>query len=547
MNVFEQIQHAFAACLIKDFAIPAEMINNSQFELNTDPAKQSFGDINANIAMMYAQKTKKNPRAFAEEIISKFSHPLVDRIEIAGPGFLNFFLKQDWYTKIATQIHEQKSDFFKPNQIHAQKINVEFVSANPTGPMHVGHGRNGILGDVLANVLTFLGNDVTKEFYINDAGAQMIKLQKTFQIRCMQELGLSQELPEDAYHGQYLIDLAKVCVAQFGQNLTQEPDSFFQAYAKDHMLKELQTTLENYGIVFDIWFSEKNLHDHGKVTAAIEKLKKTGHTFEDEGALWFRSTTFGDDKDRVLAKANGELTYVAADVAYLIDKIERGFEKIVMVLGHDHHSYKIRLEAIMQALGYDHKNLNVILYQLVHIMKDGQPVKMSKRSGNMVTLEEVVEEVGKNVARYFFLNRKADAELQFDLNLALSQSNENPIYYIQYAFVRTISIQRNASEQSCVTATEITEPCSDMEKILLKKICALKNLIANIGKNHQIHLLAYFTYELASLFHQYYNQQRVIDTAQPKQTAQRLYLVNLVQETLKTSLFLMGITPMQKM
>lgn len=547
MNPFEQIQHAFTTYLIKDFAIPAEIINDSQFELNTDPAKQAFGDINANIAMICAQKMKKNPRAFAQEIVQKFSHPLVARIEIAGPGFLNFFLTQDWYTQIATQIHDEKENFFRLSQSQSKKINIEFVSANPTGPMHVGHGRNGILGDVLANILTFLGNDVTKEFYINDAGAQMIKLQNSFKIRCMQELGIVQELPEDAYHGQYLIDLAKTCTAQFGQNLTHEPDSFFQAYAKDHMLKQLQMVLENYGIVFNIWFSEKILHDHGKVTAAIEKLKKSGHTFENEGALWFRSTTFGDDKDRVLKKANGELTYVAADVAYLIDKIERGFEKIIMVLGHDHHSYKMRLEAIMQALGYDHKNLNVILYQLVHIMKDGQPVKMSKRTGNMVTLEEVVDEVGKNVARFFFLNRKADAELQFDLDLALSQSNENPIYYIQYAFVRTVSIQRNASEQNVAAANVITLEISETEKLLLKKICALKNLIANIGKNHQIHLLAYFTYEFASLFHQYYNQQRIIETAHPEQTAHRLYMVNLVQETLKTSLFLMGITPMQKM
>ena len=547
MNAFEQIQHAFTTYLINDCAIPQDIIKNSQFELNTDPAKQNFGDINANIAMICAQKMKQNPRALAQQIINNFTHPFVERIEIAGPGFLNFFLKQSWYETIATEIHQQKSDFFKPNSIDSKKINIEFVSANPTGPMHVGHGRNGILGDVLANILTFTGHDVTKEFYINDAGAQMIKLQNSFKIRCLQELGLNVLLPEDAYHGEYLIDLAKTCVAQFGKNLEQEPDSFFQAYAKDHMLKQLQTVLQNYGILFDVWFSEKNLHDHQKVSAAIEKLKQSGHTFQDEGALWFRSTTFGDDKDRVLQKANGELTYVAADVAYLIDKFERGFEKIVMVLGHDHHSYKIRLEAIMQALGYDPKNLNVILYQLVHIMKDGQPVKMSKRSGNMVTLEEVVDEVGKNVARFFFLNRKADAELQFDVNLALSQSNENPMYYIQYAFVRTVSIARNACEQNFAPASKITHDFNESEKLLFKKICSLKNLIFNISQNHQIHLLAYFTYELAALFHQFYNQKRIIETSEPEQTAQRLYLVNIIQETLKTSLFLMGITPMQKM
>ncbi len=547
MNPFEQIWQAFTICLINDFAIPQEIINDSTFEINTDPAKQNFGDINANIAMIVAQKMKRNPRTFAQEIVDKFSHPLVDHIEIAGPGFLNFFVTQDWHRQLATQIHEQKEMFFKPNLTQATKINIEFVSANPTGPMHVGHGRNGILGDVLANILTFVGNDVTKEFYINDAGAQMIKLQNSFKIRCMQELGLGEELSEDAYHGPYLIDLAKMCVTEFGQNLLKEPDIFFQTYAKNFMLKQLQTTLQNYGILFDVWFSEKNLHDHDKVSQAIEKLIRSGHTFEQEDALWFRSTTFGDDKDRVLKKANGELTYIAADVAYLIDKLERNFTKLVIVLGHDHHSYKIRLEAIMQALGHDPKKLNVILYQLVHIMKEGQPVKMSKRSGNMITLEEVVEEVGKNVARYFFLNRKADAELQFDLNLALSQSNENPIYYIQYAFVRTVSIQRNASEQGQAATEKIAQNFNATEQLLLKKICTLKNLITNISQNHQIHLLAYFTYEFASLFHQYYNQERIIDATDRKKTAHRLYMINLVQETLKTSLFLMGITPMQKM
>lgn len=547
MNPFEQLSSAFCAYLENQFQIPKQVITAAQFDLNTDADKQAFGDINSNIAMVCAKELKKNPRALAQEIAQNFSHPYVDRIEIAGPGFLNFFVTPSWYQKLADEINTQKESFFKPSNSTPKKINIEFVSANPTGPMHVGHGRNGILGDVLANVTTFLNHDVSKEFYINDAGAQILKLGNSFKIRCLQSLGLAVELPEEAYHGEYLIELAQQCVLQFGANLQQEPDTFFQNYAKEHMLKQLQTTLENYGIVFDTWFSEKYLHDNGKVHDAIERLIATGHTYELESALWFRSTTFGDDKDRVLKKANGELTYVAADVAYLIDKLARGFDQLVMVLGHDHHSYKIRLEAIMQALGYDVKRLNVILYQLVHIMKDGQPVKMSKRSGNFVTLEEVVEEVGKNVARFFFLNRKADAELQFDLNLALTQSNENPIYYIQYAFVRTLSIQKKASQEGFAAKAHESQEFNDLEKLLLKKICSLKSMIYNIGNNHQIHLLAYFTYEFAGLFHQYYNQQRVIDAQNPAATAHKLYLINIVQQTLQTNLFLMGITPMQSM
>ncbi|OGB86163.1 arginine--tRNA ligase [candidate division TM6 bacterium RIFCSPHIGHO2_12_FULL_38_8] len=567
MNAFEQIQHAFAQCLIQEFQIPAQIIANSQFDLNPDADKQNFGDINANIAMICAQKLKKNPKILAQEIVTKFQHPFVARIEIAGPGFLNFFLTQAWFATIAQEIFEQQDEFFKNSEknldgearrsklnaksgdqvLKPKKINIEFVSANPTGPMHVGHGRNGILGDVLANILKFLNQDVSKEFYINDAGAQIIKLGQSFKIRCLQELGQNISLPEDAYHGQSLIDLAKVCAAEFGKNLEHEPDNFFQNYAKDFMLKELQSTLKNYGILFDVWFSEKNLHDHGKVAQALQKLIATGHTYEHDGAVWLRSTTFGDDKDRVLVKSSGEPTYILPDVAYLIDKFERGFNELIMILGHDHHSYKTRMQVIMQVLGYDQKRLQVILYQLVQIMKDGTPVKMSKRSGNMVTLEEVVEEVGKNVARFFFLNRKADAELHFDLNLALSQSNENPIYYIQYALVRILSIQKKAAEEKTISAKKITEPCSNMEKLLIKKICAFKALITNIASNHQIHLLAHDTSELATLFHQYYNQQRIIDAAAPKETAHRLFIVDLMQQNLKLALFLMGITPMEKM
>lgn len=550
MNNFEQLKAEFFLFLQNHLQIPTNIINASLFDLNTDEEKQSFGDINANIAMICAKELKRNPRELAQEIINNFKHEDIDRIEVAGPGFLNFFMTHGWYQKLAKEIELKKETFFSDKPTHPKKINIEFVSANPTGPMHVGHGRNGILGDVFANVSTFLHHDVTKEFYINDAGAQITKLGNSFKIRCLQNLGDENiQLPEDAYHGEYLVDLAKICVDKFGQNLTQEPDSFFQDYAKEHMLINLQQTLENYGILFNIWFSEKSLHDHGKVHDALERLIATGHTYEQEGALWFRSTTFGDDKDRVLKKANAELTYVAADIAYLIDKIDRGFDELVMVLGHDHHSYKTRLNAIMQALGYDKNKLNVILYQLVHVMKDGEQFKMSKRTGNMVSLEEVVQEVGKNVARFFFLNRKADAELQFDIDLALKQSNENPVYYIQYAYVRTLSIQKKAAEENIVTTKDCNYDLdlSDLEKLILKKICSLKSLIFNIGQNHQIHLLAYFTLELATLFHRYYNAQRVIDATNPEVTQQRLHIIGLVQQTLKTCLFLMGVTPMEKM
>jgi len=548
MNSFELLHQAFSNFLKNKHNIASEIINAAQFELNSDPEKMLFGDINSNIALICSKPLKINPRTLASQIAEQFTHPFVEKIEIAGPGFLNLFLTQAWFEQIAREINQQQDQFFVTKPAQIKKIHIEFVSANPTGPMHVGHGRNGILGDVLARILDFLGNSVHKEFYINDAGAQIIKLGNSFKIRCMQTLGHAIELPEDAYHGEYLTELAQACVATFGKNLEQESDLFFQTYAKEHLLALLQTTLESYGIIFHEWFSEKSLHDHGAVEHSLQRLTQSGHTYEQEGALWLRSTTFGDDKDRVLRKANGELTYVAADVAYLIDKLDRGFDELIMVLGHDHHSYKVRLHAVMQALGFDPKRLTVILYQLVHVLKNGEAVKMSKRTGNMITLEEIIEEVGKDIARFFFLFRKADAELQFDLDLALKKSNDNPMYYIQYAYVRSLSIQAKATQENIALPTSVVfQNLNDQEKLLIKKICHLKLLLPQIAQNHQIHLLAYYAYDVAHVFHAYYNQQRVIDSQNIALTQQRLSIIKLVQINLKTAFFIMGITPLEKM
>lgn len=549
MNCFEQIQSSFYSFLEKNLHIEPAIIKKSSFELNCDEEKQSFGDINSNIAMVSAKLLQSNPRQIAQTIIDGFKHEYVEKVEVAGPGFLNIFLTKQWYKVLTQELHEKKEQFFQSGYSKKEKINVEFVSANPTGPLHIGHGRNGILGDVLATVYQFLQQDTCKEFYINDAGAQITKLGNSFKIRCLQQLGESVELPEDAYHGEYLTELAKTCVQEFGQNIQQKPTLFFETYAKEHMLNMQQETLEKYGIVFHNWFSEKQLHDHNKIESALQRLIDAGHTYEKDNALWFRSTTFGDDKDRVLKKSTGDLTYVSADIAYLIDKFERGFTKLFMILGHDHHSYKTRLHAIMQALGYNPDDLIVILYQLVNVIQDGKPVKMSKRTGRMITLIDIIEEVGKNVSRFFFLNRKADAELDFDINLALEQSSENPIFYIQYAYVRTHSIQRKATTDGLQLHTnhQYNQNFSQAEQLILKKICFLKTLLFDIASNHQIHLLAYYSYELATLFHKYYNTHKVIDSTQPELSEQRLQFISLVQQTLQTCFYLMGITPLKKM
>jgi arginyl-tRNA synthetase len=548
MNGIEQIKSAFFSFLQTTYHLEQSQLDRCAFDINADPEKSAFGDINCNAAMVLAKELKSNPRAIAQTIVENFSHPLVAKIEIAGPGFLNFFLTDAAIIGLAHQIFEHQRQFFKPN-LQPKKINVEFVSANPTGPLHFGHGRNGILGDTLANILSFVGHDVTREFYINDAGAQMIKLGNSLKIRYLQALGQTIDMPDDAYHGQYLTDFATELVTLHGNDLQNEHDEHFQDLAKHKMLAQQQQTLASYGIHFDIYFSEKDLKSKVNVEDYITTLTAHGYTYELDGALWFATTKFGDDKDRVLRKSDGTYTYLAGDLPYLVNKLERGYDKLIMILGHDHHSFVVRLHALMQALGYDAHKLSVILYQLVHILKDGESAKMSKRAGTIVDLHDIINTVGKDVARFFYLNRKADAELDFDLELALTTTSENPVFYVQYAYVRTCSIQEkalatnpdliNISTNNCITL-------SDKEKILVKKIVALRSLLATIDTSYQTHLLAYYTYELAHLFHAYYNSSKALvdDVAQTKNN---LFVIAIMHQTFELCFDLMGISSPKKM
>ena len=548
MNGIEQIASAFFSFLQTTYNLDQSQLQRCAFDINADPEKATFGDINCNSAMVLAKELKSNPRAIAQTIVENFSHPLVAKIEIAGPGFLNFFLTDAAFIGLAQKIFDQQRTFFKPN-LQPKKINVEFVSANPTGPLHFGHGRNGILGDTLANILSFLGHDVTREFYINDAGAQMIKLGNSLKTRYLQALGATIEMPDDAYHGQYLIDFAAELVSLHGNDLQHLNDEHFQDLAKHKMLAQQQDTLASYGINFDIYFSEKDLKSKVNVEDYIKILNDNGYTYELDGALWFATTKFGDDKDRVLRKSDGTYTYLAGDLPYLVNKLERGYDKLIMILGHDHHSFVVRLHALMQALGYNPDKLSVILYQLVHIMKNGESAKMSKRAGTIVDLHDIINTVGKDVARFFYLNRKADAELDFDLELALTTTSENPVFYVQYAYVRTCSIQEKALTINPDLINISTEHCttlSDKEKLLVKKIVALKSLLATIDTSYQTHLLAYYTYELAHLFHAYYNSSKAL-VDDVMQTKNNLFVIQIMHQTFELCFDLMGISSPKKM
>lgn len=550
MNIIEKIEHAFSSFIASTFNLDPASLQQGLFALNTDEQKQQFGHINSNVAMVLAKQLGQNPRQVAQQIISGFSHEMIEKSEIAGPGFLNFFLKPEAFKILAHEIASHKEDFFKLSaQAPKYTYNVEFVSANPTGPLHLGHGRGGIIGDVLSNVLSFIGHKVTREFYINDAGAQIQKLGMSFHIRCQQALGVDAQLPEQAYHGEYLSELALKCIEEHGAKVLEQPNAFFAQYAKEHLLAAIKETLKAYGITFDVWFSEKTLHTDGSINAVLEILRSKDFLYEADGALWFKSTLFGDDKDRVVRKADGELTYVAADIAYMKNKIDRGTDKLIMILGHDHHSYVTRLQALLKALNLGPATLEVILYQLVKMKASGQLVKMSKRAGNIVTLVDVIETVGTDVARFFYLNRKADAQLEFDLDLALKKNEENPVFYVQYAYVRTGSIINKAAEVAELANIAISDSAAitQAETLLLLKIASLKNMLENISSNYHTHLLTYYVLELAQTFHGYYAKNRVIELGNIEQSRGRLFMVGLVRQTIETVLKLLEISRPEKM
>ncbi len=548
MNSLEQLKKSLQQFVHSLYGVQTDLENVTiGLVLNTDPHKADFGDLSSNCALILSKPLKKTPRVIAQEIIDGFKDPLVERIEIAGPGFLNFYLTLDAFKKMVSELFEQKDLFFKSEKA-TDSYNVEFVSANPTGPLHLGHGRGGIIGDVLTNVLRFTGYQVVKEHYINDAGAQMFKLGNSLKIRCQQALGQEIEIPEGSYQGDYLKTLAQAVLEIYGPDILQKDDSFFVEYAYKTLLAEQQQTLAAYGIIFDVWFSEKTLHTQ-PIEEALERLNASGATYEFEGALWFKSTEYGDDKDRVLRKEDGSYTYVAADAAYLCNKVLRGFNKLILILGQDHHSYPKRLDGIRRALGFDNITLECILYQLVSIKEDGKQLKLSKRAGRIVDLGDIIETVGIDIARFFYLNRKADAHLEFDLGLALSHTEENPVYYLQYAFVRTGSILEKAAQydQFKNINSDDIQFITDAEKSLIKKIVELKELLDGITVHHQVHLIAYYLLEVAHLFHNYYHHNRVIEPETVGQSRGRLITTLLVQETFERCLKLMGLARPSKM
>lgn len=517
------------------------------------PPKKELGDFATNVAMQSARAFHMAPRKIAEEITSRVSGDWLDRVEIAGPGFINFFLKSNVVYDALMAIYKNLDGFGQLPEKDMAPVQVEYVSANPTGPLHVGHGRGAAAGSALVNVLRAAGYPVVAEYYINDAGNQINNLAKSVDHRYLELLGKADEasFPEDGYHGADIIDTAQRIIKRDGDkylNMTaDERMSVFKELALKEKLAALKEDLEAFNVRFDVWFSERTLHPE-KVQSACEALKSNGKIYEQDGALWLASTQYGDDKDRVVIRDNGVPTYLAADIAYHKDKFDRGFSKVINIWGADHHGYICRVKAAIAALGYNPDNLEVLLTQMVRLLRGGELVKLSKRTGQTVTLAELIEEVGTDAARYFFIMRSMDSQLDFDLDLAKSQSNENPVYYIQYAHARICSIFRQAAENGLEAgeAPELSLLTDATELALIDKLQSYEEEVAKAAAEYAPQRIARYAYELAGEFHSFYNQCRILGVDE-KLAKARLALVKITAHTIRHALGILGVSAPEKM
>ncbi|WP_339175099.1 arginine--tRNA ligase [Solibacillus sp. FSL R5-0691] len=555
MNAVEQLQQSIKTAL--KAAIDQAGLVEAGTEINIHletPKDKANGDFATNIAMQLTKLAKKPPRAIAESILEHLTTEGTDieKIEIAGPGFMNITVRKDFLASVVTATFEQGENYGRSTAGAGEKVQVEFVSANPTGDLHLGHARGASVGDSLCNVLDFAGFDVSREYYINDAGNQINNLAYSLEARYKQALGMDAEMPEDGYHGPDIIGIASKLAEEFGATILDKSDEERFKFFREHGLKlelaKLQNDLKNFRVEFDVWYSETSLYENGKIDVALDKLKANGHVFDEEGATWFRSTTFGDDKDRVLIKNDGSYTYLTPDIAYHEDKLRRGFDKLINIWGADHHGYIPRMKAAIEALGYDRGTLEVDIIQMVQLYKNGEKFKMSKRTGNAVTMRELVEEVGLDAVRYFFVKTAGDSHMDFDLDLAVSQSNENPVYYAQYAHARISSILRAANEQGFEASLEnLNLLVAEKEEDVLKKVGAFPQIVADAAKHRTPHRIANYIQDLAAAFHSFYNAEKVLNPDNKELTEARLALITAVKTTLANALKLIGVSAPEKM
>ncbi len=554
MDIKEELQSVIEAA--RRAAVAAGKLPEGEYPVPQRlevPPKKEFGDFSSNAAMQWAKVAHKAPRQIAEILTAEITSPLVSKMEIAGAGFINFYLTKETVYAELVKILEAGASYGDLPKRPEDTVLVEYVSANPTGKLHIGHARGAAYGDSMVRLYRAAGYAVASEYYINDAGSQILHLAESVNARYLQLLGQDAEVPEDGYHGADIVETAQHIVDRDGDKYLSMSEAerieAFKDVALSEKLAGLQKDLEDFGVTFDRWFSERTLYPE-KVDEALAVLKKDGKLYEEGGAWWLKTTENGDDKDRVVIRANGEPTYFCSDIAYAKDKFERGFKTLVDIWGADHHGYIVRLKTAMKFLGYDPDAFKVDLLQMVTLLRGGEAVKMSKRTGQAVTLAELLEEVGRDAARYFFTSRTLDSQMEFDIDLAKKESSENPVYYIQYANARIVSLLAQAREAGIswkgIAETDFTQLSEECELDLIKKMEGYHELIAQAAKERAPHRIARYAYELAGLFHRFYRECRILGEADATIQA-RLALISAVQSVLVHAMTILGVSAPEHM
>lgn len=511
------------------------------------PKKRENGDFSSNVAMKLAKTLKDNPVNIANKIKDAIDYSdKIEKIEVANPGFINIYLKDEYVFSGISNVINDGDNYGKCNVGKGKKIDIEFVSANPTGILHLGTARGAAYGSNLANIMSFAGYNVTKEYYINDAGNQINNLGISIKERYKGLCGKEENMPEDGYYGNEIIDIAKMIYDENKNTKLNEDLEYFKEIGVSYLLNIIKNDLSSFGVCFDVWTSEKAIRAKGRIEESLKILKEKGLTYENDGALWLKTTVYGDDKDRVLIKKDKSYTYLVPDIAYHLDKFDRGFDYLIDVFGADHHSYVSRLKASIEALGYDKDKLEVRLLQMVRLLKDGNVVKMSKRTGGNITISELVDEVGCDCARYFFAERSLDGQMDFDISLALKKSNENPFYYVGYAHARICSILSEAKNKGLKIKTDVNNITDMDSKALMLKVYEFMEVVKTSALKKEPHLITNYVYELASLFHNYYGKHRIL-TDDVSKSEQYLGLIKTVEITIKNALKLIGVTAPDKM
>lgn len=556
MNVLAQTEETLKQA-IATAVIQAELATEEELPsiVLEKPKEKAHGDFATNIAMQLARIAKKAPRQIAEDITANLDNTKasIEKVEIAGPGFINFFMKNDFLGEIIPTILKDQASYGRTNAGQGEKVQVEFVSVNPTGDLHLGHARGAAFGDVLCNVLDAAGYQVEREYYINDAGNQIDNLALSVDARYFQALGKDVAMPEDGYHGEDIVKIGERLAEEHGESWAEKEQSerlaFFKEYGLKYELGKIEEDLAEFRVHFDNWFSERSLYQDNKITDALDVLKNGNYVYEKDDATWFRTTDFGDDKDRVLKKQDGSYTYLTPDIAYHKNKLDRGFNKIINVWGADHHGYIPRMRAAIQALGYPVEKFDVKIIQMVNLFENGEKLRMSKRTGKAVALRELMEEVGVDAVRYYFVTRSNDSQLDFDMDLARSQSNDNPVFYVQYAHARICTMLKQAESKGHVVEAgyDASLLTAEKEVDLLKKLGEFPQTVADAAEKQTPHKITQYVYDLATLLHSFYNAEKVLDESNKELTHARIALMKAVRTVLQNALKLIAVTAPEKM